>query len=238
MSALVMESLTARDLMTREVVSIAPSMPVYAVAQLLSERGISAVPVISPAGALLGIVTELDLIRRLSGAEDGRSGWLRRLFGNRDRDAERYAQVNGMLAEDVMTRNVITVTEDTSVEHVAHLMEERAIRRVPVLRDGQLVGLVSRSDLLKALLVPPAPLAAGAAEDQRLREAIGREIREQPWADTFYTYVSVRDGVVSLQGFARSAAVRRGLLAIAHRTEGVRGVVDEMRDGLPPTALY
>ncbi|MFC0389578.1 CBS domain-containing protein [Muricoccus vinaceus] len=238
MSALVMESLSARDLMTREVVSIPPSMPVSAVAQLLSERGISAVPVISSAGTLLGIVTELDLIRRLSGAEDGLPGWLRRLFGNRDRDAERYAQVNGMLAEDVMTRSVITVGEDASVEHIAHIMEERGIRRVPVLRDGQLVGLVSRADLLQALLVPPPSLAAGAAEDQRLRDAIWKEIREQPWADTFYTYVSVRDGIVAFQGFARSAAVRRGLHAIAHRVEGVRGVVDDMRDGLPPSALY
>jgi len=238
MSALVMDSLIARDLMTREVVSIPPTMPVSSIARLLAERGISAVPVVAPDGRMLGIVTELDLIRRLSSAEDRQPGWLNRLIGNRDRDAERYAQVHGMLAEDVMTRNVISVEEDNSAEHIAHLMEERGIRRVPVLRNGRLVGIVSRADLLQALLVPPAPLGTGSADDERIRAALWREIREQPWADTFYTYVNVRDGVVEFQGFARSSAVRRGLRAMAHRIEGVRRVDDNMEDGLPANIIY
>ena len=237
MSALVMDSLNARDLMTREVVSIPPTMPVTAIARLLAERGISAVPVLAAGGRMLGIVTELDLIRRLAGAEDRSPGWLHRLVGNRDRDAERYAQVHGMLAEDVMTRDVICVDEDTSAEHIAHLMEERGIRRVPVLRDDCLVGIVSRADLLQALLTPPAPLGSGSAEDERIRAELWREIREQPWADTLYTYVNVRDGVVEFQGFARSAAVRRALRAMAHRIEGVRRVNDTMEDGLPANLL-
>lgn len=238
MSALVMESLIARDLMTRDVVSIPPTMPVASVARLLAERGISALPVVSSDGRMIGIVTELDLIRRLAGAEDRRPGWLHRLVGSRDRDAERYAQVHGMLAEDVMTRDVLSVEEDTSAEHIAHLMEERGIRRVPVLRDGQLVGIVSRADLLQALMVPPASLGTDAAGDERIRAALWREIREQPWADTFYTYVNVRDGVVDFQGFARSDALRRGLRAMAHRIEGVRRVDDNMADGLPANVMY
>jgi CBS domain-containing protein len=234
----VMESLSARDVMTREVICVPASMPVASLARLLAERGISAVPVTGADGRLLGIVTELDLIRRLSGAEDRRPGWIQRLFGDRDRDAERYAQVHGMLAEDVMTRSLVTVTEDSSVEHIAHLMEERGIRRVPVLRGERLVGLVSRADLLQALLVPPAALGDGAEEDERIREAVWKEVREQPWADMVYTFVSVKDGVVEFQGFARSPAVRRGLQAIAHRVQGVRQVVDNMEEGIPQIALY
>lgn len=237
MSAALMESLSARDLMTREVVCVPPSMPVSSLARLLAERGFSAVPVAGNDGRLLGIVTELDLIRRLSGAEDRRPGLLHRLLGNRDRDAERYAQVHGMLAEDVMTRDLIAVDEDASAEHIAHIMEERGIRRVPVLRGDRLVGIVSRADLLQALLIPPAKLGVGA-EDERIRDAVLREIKEQPWADTVFTFVSVEDGVVEFQGFARSPAVRRGLQAIAHRVEGVRGVVDNMQDGIPQNALY
>ena len=238
MSALVMESLLARDLMTREVVSIPPTMPVGSVARLLAERGISAVPVLAADGRMLGIVTELDLIRRLSGAEDQRPGWLHRLIGNRDLDAERYAQVHGTLAEDVMTRDVVFVDESNSAEHIAHLMEERGIRRVPVLREGRLVGIVSRADLLQALLTPSASLAPSASEDERIRAALWREIREQPWADTLYTYANVRDGVVEFQGFARSAAVRRALKALANGIEGVRRVDDNMEEGLPVNLGY
>ncbi|MBP0447028.1 CBS domain-containing protein [Roseomonas sp. SSH11] len=233
----VTESLFARDLMTREVICVPAAMPVASLARLLAERGISAVPVTGGDGRLLGIVTELDLIRRLSGAEE-RPGWLHRLFGSRDRDAERYAQLHGMLAEDVMTRDLITVTENTPVEQIARIMEERGIRRVPVLRGERLVGIVSRADLLQALLVPPASLGEGGSEDERIREVIWREIRQQPWADTIYTFVAVKNGVVEFQGFARSQAVRRGLQSIAHRVPGVRQVVDNMVEGVPQNVLY
>jgi CBS domain-containing protein len=233
-----MDTLSARDLMSREVASVPASMPVASIARLLAERGLSAVAVTSASGTLLGIVTELDLIRRLGGSGEGRAGWLHRIFGSRDRDAERYARLHGTLAEDVMTREVVTVGEDDSAERIARLMEERGIRRVPVVRDGELVGMVSRADLLQAVMIPPAPAGSEKAEDERIREAVWKEIREQPWADAFFTFVEVKDGVVQFQGFARSAAVRRGLQAIAHGVPGVKGVEDNMEEGIPRSALY
>jgi putative heme-binding domain-containing protein len=149
-----MNKLTARDLMTADVVTVPPETPVVAMARLLSERGISAVPVMDREGAVLGIVTEADLIRRLAGEEDKPAGWLSSLFADPGEQAERYARTHGASARDVMTEDVVTVTEDTTAAHIAHLMEARNIRRVLVVTEGRLRGLVSRADLLRAILEP------------------------------------------------------------------------------------
>ncbi|SDE15520.1 CBS domain-containing protein [Belnapia rosea] len=220
-----MTSLTARDLMTPDVVTVPPETPVTAIARLLAERGISAVPVLDHDGRLRGIVTEADLIRRLAGAEDRPAGWLRRLLGNPATEAERYARTHGVTAADVMTEQLVTVTPDTTATHVAHLLEEMGIRRVLVVEGGRLRGLVSRADLLRALVAPP-PEAQGLS-DSRIRTAVLAAMRKQPWADTFTTMVEVDHGTVTFHGFVRSEAVRRALRVLAENVPGVIGVVDD-----------
>jgi CBS domain-containing protein len=120
---------TARDLMTRDVVGVPPETPAAAVARLLAERGISAVPVLDGTGAVLGVVSEADLIRRLSDDEDERprGGWLAGLFEDPDAAAARYARAHGATAADVMTRPVVAVAEDASAARIARLMEERGV---------------------------------------------------------------------------------------------------------------
>lgn len=216
--------LTARDLMTPDVVSVPPETAVVAVARLLAERGISAVPVLDKAGAVLGIVTEADLIRRLAGAEDEPEGWFRNLFADPAAQADRYARTHGARAAEVMTSEVVSVPESTTASHIAHLMEERGIRRVLVVKDGRLRGIVSRADLLRALVSPPAEIAD--LSDDRIRRAVLAAMRKQPWADTFYTLVEVKDGVVEFHGFMRSEAVQRALRVLAGTIPGVKGVVD------------
>jgi CBS domain-containing protein len=224
------DSLRARDLMTTEVVTVPPSTPATSLARLLADRGISAAPVTDAEGRLLGIVTEADLLRRLAGAEDKPAGWLRRLFRDPDRQAEQYARTHGKEARDVMTEDVVTVGPDATAEHCARLMEERRVKRLPVVGDGRLVGVVSRADLLRAVLEPPAKLGAeGAPErDARIRAALRKEMRQQPWAGSLYTFADVEDGVVTLHGFVRSDEVRRGLRVLASRIEGVERVEDRM----------
>jgi CBS domain-containing protein len=231
--------LAARDLMTRDVVGVPPETPVAAVARLLAERHISAVPVLDGAGAVLGVVSEADLIRRLADddGDDGRprGGWLAGLFEDPDAAAARYARTHGATAADVMTRPAVAVAEETSVAHVARLMEERGIRRVLVLDgEGRLRGLVSRADLLRALVSPPP--AAGDASDEGIRAAVLAAMRAQPWADAAHTMVEVRDGVVRLHGFARSEAARRALRLLAEGVPGVKAVVDATRP--LPAHLY
>lgn len=229
-----MQNLTARDLMTADVVTVPPETPVVAMARLLSERGISAVPVLDPNGGVLGIVTEADLIRRLAGEEDKPTSWFSQLFADPANQADRYARTHGASARDVMTEEVVTVAETETVGHIAHLMEEKHIRRVLVVSEGKLRGIVSRADLLRALVAPP-PSEAELSDD-RVRAAVLAAMRKEPWADTFYTLVEVKDGVVEYHGFMRNEATKRGLRVLAENIPGVKGVVD--RTEPMPTYLY
>lgn len=227
-----MTGLTARDLMTPDVVTVPPETPVMAMARMLADRGISAVPVLSAEGQLLGIVTEGDLIRRLAGEEDRPVSWLAALFSDPARQAERYARTHGATAQDVMTENVVTVSPDTLASRIAGLMEERNIRRVLVTEEGRLKGLVSRADLLRALVAPPTEEAA--CTDERIRRAVLAAMRKEPWADTFHTMVEVKDGMVIFHGFFRSEAVKRGLRVLAENVPGVKGVDDQTQ----PMPMY
>lgn len=222
-----MTSLTVRDLMSVDVVTVPPETPVSAIARLLGERGISAVPVLDAGGTLRGIVTETDLIRRLAGAEDRPAGWLRQLFADPAAEAERYARTHGMTAADVMTEALVTVTPGTTAAHVAHLLEERGIRRVLVVEEGRLRGIVSRADLLRALVTPQAP--AQGLSDGRIRAAVVAAMRKQPWADSFSTMVEVEGGVVTFHGFIRNGSARRALRVLAENVPGVTRVVDDMQ---------
>lgn len=225
---------TAKDIMTPDVVTVPPEAPFLAVAHLLAERGISAVPVVGSDGTLVGIVTEADLIRRLAGADKPPMGLLRQLFANMDRLADRYAGSHGTKASEVMTTDVITVAPDTKVSAVAETMETHNIRRVLVVQDGKLRGVVSRADLLRALVAPQAD--EGNYSDDRLRRAVLAAMKREPWADTFYTLVDVHDGVVELHGFSRSPAVQRALKVLAEQVPGVKGVVDKTQP--MPTYLF
>jgi CBS domain-containing protein len=227
-----MTRLSARDLMTTEMVTVPPGTPVLAMARLLGERGISAVPVLDPVGRLLGIVTEADLIRRLAGEAEEPASWLASLFHSAERDALRFARTHGATAADVMSTDLVTTPPDTPAAEVARMMEQRNIRRVLVTEDGRLRGIVSRADLLRALAASgPEP---AEVSDDRIRTAVLAAMRREPWADTFYSLVDVRNGVVEFNGFSRSPEVQRGLRVLAEGIPGVKGV----RDNTEPMPAY
>jgi CBS domain-containing protein len=205
-------------------------MPVASLAGLLADRGISSVPVTDAGGRLLGIVTEADLLRRLAGSEDVPSSWLRRLINRPDVQAKHYARTHGLLARDVMTAPVISIGPEATAEQCAALMERHGIKRLPVLRDDVLVGVVSRADLLRAVSVPPTvDNTADDLSDAHTATAIRHVMRDQPWSSSLYTFATVRDGVVGLDGFVRSEDIRRGLTALVAGVPGVRRVEDHMQ---------
>jgi len=216
----------ARDLMTTSLVAIPPDMPVGAVATLLASRGISAVPVTAGDGTLQGMVTEGDLIHRLAETKRGPLGWFLALFGDREKLAARYVKAHGMRAADVMTRDLVTVPEDASAEQIAQLMEQHHIRRVPVLREGKLVGLVSRADLLRAALQPLPTTLESAGTDAAILRRLRAALRDQPWVDSFYLHPDVTQGRVIFYGFHRSAEAQRALEVLAQSIPGVRAVED------------
>jgi len=215
------------EIMTRKVVAVPPETPALAVARLLADRGFSAVPVTDSWGMLLGVVSEADLIRRLS-TEDGpdRPGLLTTLFYDRDTAAARYARAHGATARDIMTADPVTATESMTAQHAARLLEEHNVRRLPVVHDGVLLGILSRADLLRALLAP-----ATDTSDDAIRAAVAAEMARLPWADAPYVFFEVAQGEVTLHGFCNSPAVRKGLAAIAGHVPGVTAVHDRITAG-------
>lgn len=226
----------ARDVMTTEPATVPPTMPIEALARLLGNRNISSAPVVDAQGQLLGLVTEADILRRVAAAEDRPLGWLRQVFSDSARQADIYARTHGRTAGDVMTKNLITVDADTTVAHCAHLMEKHHIKRLPVVEQGRLLGIVSRADLLCAAMEPPQSIGTEREDhDRRIRRALEREIQAQPWAYSLYTFAEVSDGVVTLHGFCRSEEARRALCVLAQQIEGVTRVEDRMEQA--PTIL-
>jgi CBS domain-containing protein len=212
----------ARDVMTRNVVTVTPETSVGEIARLLLEKRISGVPVVDAHGRLVGIVSEGDLVRRLEDeGESGRSWWLGLLATPEER-AEAYVRAHGRRAADVMTKNVITVTPDTPLAAVARLLEERHIKRVPVVENGKVVGIVSRADLLRALAARETE--ATSADDRALRERLDRELEKAGLDYHPYVNIVVADGVVHLWGIVSSRREAEALKLAAENVEGVKAV--------------
>lgn len=226
-----MTSPLARDVMTTGAVTVEPATPVAAVARMFADRGISAAVVTDAQGTVHGIITESDLIRRLADEDERPAGWLARMFDSPFAKAERYARSHGLTAREVMTTAVLTARPEESAAHVARMMEEHHIRRVPVTENGRLLGVVSRSDLLRAL-VAQQPGAAGKSSDDQIHRAVLAAMRQVSWADTVHAAVHVENGIVEFYGYSPSATVSRALRVLAENVPGVSGVVDRTRHRL------
>lgn len=208
------------DVMTRTVVTVGPTATIDEAAKLMVERRVSGLPVVDATGALLGIVSEGDLIVRQRPAE--RLTWWRMFFADGEKLAGDYRKRIGTMVRDVMTRAVISVGAGTDVSVAAQLLHERNIRRLPVVTEGKLVGIVSRGDLVK-LLAAPRPMAP-ARSDNALADDLRRRLKEQPWIIDHGLVVSAHDGVIELWGLVDREAERAAIETTAWATEGCRGV--------------
>ncbi len=220
----------AKDVMTTRVVTVGSGTTVREIAGVLHEKGISAVPVVDDDGALLGIVSEGDLIRRQEiGTEKRRGSWWLRMLSNTESLAVDYAKSHGMHAKDVMTRDVITVSESALLVDVAEILESKRVKRVPVLRDGALVGIVSRANLVQALASRPerAPEQA-SGDDETIRSKVIGILDSEPWGGT-WTTVIVSNGIVDLYGTVVTEAERTASRVAAENVPGVAAVNDRRR---------
>jgi CBS domain-containing protein len=220
----------AIDVMTSEVISVDENATVTAVARLLAERGISAVPVINKSNQVIGLVSEGDLLHRAeTGTEQRRSWWLD-MMGSTNRLAGDYIKSHSSKVKDVMTRGVLSVTETTPVADIALLLETNRIKRVPVVRDGKLFGIVSRANLVQALAMTiDEPLGEAKADDRSIRKRLLAELKAQRWAEVSPANVTVKDGIVHLWSSYLSEQEKRALVVAAENTPGVRRVEDHMR---------
>jgi len=219
----------ASDVMVTDVITVKPESNVPDVAELLLTNRISAVPVIDDAGNLVGIVSEGDLLRR-SEADTGheRAWWLRLLMGRENLAAE-YLREHSRRVADIMTRGVISAEPDTPVADIATLLERHRIKRVPIVRDGKIVGIVSRANLIQALatfrkkLISPQTVA-----DAALREEIESRLKSEPWVRPFLVNVTVTDGEVDLWGLVDSLVEKRALRVAVENVPGVKAVNDNV----------
>lgn len=223
----------AKDIMTTEVFTVGPEAEVADVARLMLERRVSAIPVVDGKRRVLGIVSEGDLIRRAQcGADRRRSWWLALLA---DPTAE-FIKVYGTRAEDLMTRDVITVPEAATLAEIARMLEAHRIKRVPVVRDGRLAGIVSRADVLRGLASLRSARAEGpSADDRQIRNRILALLKERSDASTRFVSVIVVGGTVYLWGTAESEQDRVAIRVATENVAGVKAVHDFL--GSLPEAL-
>jgi CBS domain-containing protein len=217
----------ARDVMVSPVVTVNPSNTVKEVARIFLERRISAVPVVDERGKLVGIVSEGDLLHRAeAGTERQHSWWLRIMAGDGTLAAD-YAKAHARKVADVMTQEVVTAAPDTLLNEIAMLLEKHAIKRMPIVENGQLVGIVSRANLIQAVASARAQLQVPLS-DTKIRDNLLAHLRSQPWAHTSLLNITVTDGIVDLWGMTYSDVERKAIRIAAETAPGVRAVNDHL----------
>jgi CBS-domain-containing membrane protein len=219
----------AVDVMTTSVIFAKPEMSVRDAAGMLANHSISAMPVTDANGQLVGIVSEGDLLHRseLGTGVRRRAWWLHFLASTRELASE-YVKEHARTVQDVMTTEVISVDEDTPLVEVAELLERHRIKRVPVLRDGKVTGVVSRANLVRALASIPLDGAPEVAPgDETLRDAILAAMAGERWA-LLRGQVIVTDGVVHLWGVINSEEERKAICVAAQNVPGVRQVISHL----------
>jgi CBS domain-containing protein len=213
--------------MTSPAITAAPQTTLLEIVQLMLEHRISGVPIVNKAKALVGLVSEGDLVRRKElGIQQRRSWWLS-MFGNAAVLADEFVKSHGVTAEEVMTKKVITADQDTPLWKIAETLEKEKIKRVPILHHGRVVGIVSRANLLQALtLQQQKMLDQPSRDDSVIREELLQLLKDESWADLSHVNVMVSQGVVHLWGSVRSDAQREALSVAAKGVSGVRDVVN------------
>jgi CBS domain-containing protein len=217
----------AHQIMTRNTIAVLPETSILEAAHKMLENHISGLPVVDASGRLVGIVSERDFLRRSEiGTERKRPRWLSYFFSP-GRAADDFIRERGRKVEDVMTRDPIGVDENAPLDELVRLMEKNGIKRLPVLRDSMLVGIITRANLLRALTSMVKEIPDPTAADDQIRKRIIRSLEATDWRPTGLQ-VAVRNGVVHLYGLIFDDRSRRASIVAAENTSGVQEVHDHL----------
>jgi len=218
-----------RDVMTTDIRAVSPDATIEDVIAIMTTQRVSGVPVVDAKGLLVGILTEGDLLRR---AETGTGDHLRPLFLDlligSSREAADYIRTHSRRVGDLMTAHVLTVTETDQLRDVVRLMERRRIRRVPVVREGRLVGIVSRFDLIAALGRALSVSAASPATDAEVTAEVEHALQTGPWLARSSIGVRVEHGVATLEGIIHDASMRDPIRVAVQNVRGVTEIRDRI----------
>ncbi len=218
----------AADVMATKVITVRLDTPVATIAEVLLANRISAVPVVNDKDVLVGIVSEGDLIHRVeAGTERHRSWWLELLTG-KETLAHEFVMSHARMAADVMTRPVISVQPDTPLGDIASLLEKHRIKRVPVASNGKIVGIVSRANLIQALVNLNRAKTEASVDDLTLHSNILEQLRSKPWVDPSTISILVNNGSVELWGIVDSETEKNAIRVAVEVTPGVRQVANKL----------
>ena len=227
----------AKDVMTQPVISVAADASVLEAVRVMLQNKISGLPVVDASGHLVGVVTEGDFLRRIeTGTLRRRPRWIE-FFVGPGRLAEEYVQASGRRVEEIMTPDVRTVAEDSSLEDIVGLMERHRIKRLPVLRGEKVVGIVTRQNLVRALVHAAKAAPTQSTSDAAIRERLLAHLAEQRWAPVGAIDVAVSDGVVTLSGTLTDDRQRAALCVAAANIRGVKKVEDRLAWVIPGSGM-
>jgi CBS domain-containing protein len=227
----------AHQVMTKSVVTVTPETTILEAASIMLQRHVSGLPVLDPAGKLVGIVSEADFIRRSEIATQRKPGrWLRFLLGP-GQAATDFVHEHGRKVSEVMTREPLTVTEDTTLEEIVTSMETNGVKRLPVMRGDKLVGIVSRANLLQAVASLAREIPDPTADDDHVRRRIIDVLEKNDWCPMGLGVV-VRDGIVHLSGVITEERSRQAAIVGAENVAGVKKVHDHLCWVDPMSGLY
>jgi CBS domain-containing protein len=217
----------AHQIMTKDVVTVGPEISIVEASRLMLDHHISGLPVLDAHGRLLGIVSEGDFLRRSEiGTQRRRSRWLQFLVGPAQ-EAQEFVRQSGRKVGEIMTRDPLTVGEDTPLEEIVALMEKNRIRRLPVMRRDRLVGIVTRANLLQAVASLARDIPDPTADDDHIRERVTQAILKTGWRPVGLQVV-VRNGVVHLHGIIVNENSRQAAIVAAENAAGVTEVHDHL----------
>jgi CBS domain-containing protein len=220
-------TMRAHQIMTRNAITVLPETPILEAAHKMLENHVSGLPVLDASGKLVGIVSESDFLRRSEiGTQQKRPRWLQ-YFLSPAHSANDFIREHGRKVEDVMTRDPVVADEDASLDELVLLMEKNGIKRLPVLRDDNLVGIITRANLLQAVASIAREIPDPTVDDGHIRDRIIRALEATDWRPTGLQ-VAVRNGVVHLHGLIINDSARRASIVAAENTAGVREVHDHL----------
>lgn len=216
------------QIMTSKVITVKGETAIVDAAKLMLQHHVSGLPVIDKTGKLIGIVSEGDFLRRSEvGTERSHIRWLDFIFGT-GKSALDFVKEHGRKVSEIMTRdNLCTVTEDIPLEDAVRLMERQNIKRLPVVRGDKLVGVVTRSDFLRAVASLARDIPDPTADDDHIRNRVIASIEKQEWQPSNLG-VTVRDGIVHLSGMITDERFRQATIVAAENVSGVRLVHDHL----------
>jgi CBS domain-containing protein len=221
-------SMKAEDVMVRDVVTVEPQTSIADAIKLLADHDISALPVVDPDNRLMGILSEADLLDREELGASHHHPWWIEAVAPASKLAEEFAKAHGKTVAQLMSTHVISASENTPLSEIAALLERNRIKRVPIVRDGKLIGIVSRSNLIQALASSELVAKPKLEADKVIRLEVLDLLAQQHWTDFGSRNITVQDGTVHLWGLVGSEAERNALMALAQSVPGVSGVADEM----------